>query len=426
MKHLFILLIGILIINISKAQDTLNIFECFEAIEENYPKVAERELIEKQKKLKIDNIQAEWYPSVDLNMQATYQSDRVKVDLGDQLPFSVDMPSASKDQYKATLDINQMVYDGGATQSSRKVEKLGSEIQNQSVDVDLHQIKDRLMEVYFGILLLQKQEGILQATLEELDKKTQSVEAGVNNGVLLPSDLQSLKAEKIKLEQSLDEINRKISANMAVINELTGLSIDVGMMLNLPEIELNRELEYSRPENELFHLQKQQLEASKSRVKSQKSPKVFAFGQLGYGKPGLNMLQDEFDSFYIVGAKLSWNLWDWNKNKRQRNQLEVQKQIVEVRQETFNKSITVSLEQISSDIDNYNRALERDKRIIELRKQVIGSAKSKLENGVITSSDYIADLNKLKKARITHEKHKVELIKSKFEYLLTAGKIEKQ
>ena len=423
MKKLFNLLIGLVLVNASFAQDTLDIFQCFNAMEKNYPKAVEKELIKEQTEYKLQNIKAEWFPSLDVNVQASYQSDVVEVNLGNQLPFPVDFPTASKDQYKATLDVKQMIYDGGAIQSSKKAEHLNSSIQQQFVEIDLYKVKEQISQVYFGVLLLQKQKDILEATLNELDKKTESVQAGVRNGALLPSDLQSIKAEKISLVQNMDEIERNIDAYIQMLNEFTGLGLKKDIIFSLPEFQFDSLTDFKRPENELFDLQKSQLSANKKQVKSQKMPKVFAFGQAGYGKPGLNMLQDEFDSFYILGAKLSWNLWDWSTNKRQRNQLEVQKQIVDVQQETFNNRIKVKIDQIQSDIDNYKMSLERDKEIIDLREQVISSARSKLENGVITSSEYISDLNKLKKARITCEQHKVELIKSKLDYLLVSGNL---
>ncbi len=424
MKRLVLILSLVIAVLSLEAQDSLNIYDCFRAMGTNYPKTAEKDLIQEKKQLMLQNVSTRWYPHVDLNAQATYQSDVVEIEVPGQTTIPFDFPTPSKDQYKATLDINQMLYDGGTIKYSRKLEKLKSTVEEQSVDVDLYQVKDRIIQVYFGILLLKKQKEILVTTREELTRKMESVKSGVNNGALLPSDLQTLQAEKLELEQNLDDVSNKINANIRILEELTGLQIQEKTGFHIPDVELEAKSTFNRPENELFTKQKKQLEANKALIQSQKMPKIHAFGQLGYGKPGLNMLQDEFDSFYILGAKFTWNLWDWNKNKRSRQQLEVQKQIVEVRQKTFDKNISIALKSIESDIENYKQALERDKQIIDLREKVISSAKSKLENGVITSAEYISDLNQLKKARITHEQHKLELAKSRLDYLMTSGNLD--
>ena len=405
----------------AESSDSLDIFQCFEATENYYPKASEKQLIEEETHLMLQNIQAEWYPQINLNAQATYQSDIVEIDMENSLPFPVDFPAPSHDQYRATLDINQKIYDGGVIKTSKNFEKISGKTRNQSVDVTIHQVKQQVSQVFFGILLLRKQKDIVENTIQELAEKKKSTRAGVERGVLLPSDLKSIQAELLKLEQTKDELKRKIKANIQILNKLTGLGLNSKHTFALPDIKLTDSLKLNRPEHELFRLQKEQIEMNKALVKSQKHPKFFAFGQVGYGRPGLNMLEDEFDSYYMMGIKFQWNLWDWKQNSRKRQILDVKKKSVDVERKTFNNKLTLNLEKIMSDIENYRKAIDRDERIISLRKEIAKSAKSKLENGTITSSEYISELNQLKNAQIQHEKHLIELQKAKVNYLLTAG-----
>lgn len=421
MKRLAILLM--LLAQASYAQeDTLDLFRCFEAVEEHHPGTEQKPLIHQQTQLKLKNLKSKWYPSLDLNAQVSYQSDIVQIDM--DLPFDADFPSPSKDQYQATLDVKQMIYDGGITQASRETEKVGERLQKQSVEVDLYQIKDQVMEVYFGILLLNKHQAILESTGQELEKKRRTVQAAVDNGALLPSDLKTLRAEQLKLRQNLDEVEAQIESSYQILGQLTGLQIEPDTPLKLPAVKTNEPVEYQRPENELYELKAQQLKASQEVVRLQKMPKVSAFGQFGYGKPGLNLLNDEFDTFYYVGARLSWNIWDWNQNKRERQINRLERQKVAAQEQSFNKQVDVQLSRIKATIEHYKKALKRDARIIQLRREVTMSAKSKLKNGVITSSDYISDLNQLTQAQITHERHKIELLKARVNHLFTTGELQ--
>ncbi|MCF8335950.1 MAG: TolC family protein [Bacteroidales bacterium] len=421
MKQLIIILLLIAQVSLAQQRDSLDIFRCFEAVESNHPRSAEKPLINKQTRLKIDNLKAQWYPDLEMNARASYQSDVVEID--PNLPFEADFPSPSRDQYKVTMDINQMIYDGGVEKYSEKMERMGEKIDKQSVEADLYQVKDQVMEVYFGIMLLQKQRKILEATMKELKTKISRVKSAVDNGTLLPSDLNNMRAERLSLEQNLDDLNSQIRSGYGVLNELTGLETDTSTALILPEVTLEEKKEYQRPENELFEKQKKQLDIKAELLQARKMPKVFAFGQVGYGKPGLNMLNDEFDTFYLMGAKFTWNIWDWNQNKRKRQLTRLQKDRVDVKENTFNKKVDIHLEKIEADISKYKKNLQRDEEIIGLRKEVIRSSRSKLENGVITSADYITDLNRLTKAKITHERHKIELLKAKLNYLFTIGNI---
>ena len=421
MKHLVIVFLLIAQVSLAQQKESVDIYNCFEAVESNHPKADEKPLIDEQTRLKIENLKAQWYPNLDLNAKATYQSDIVEIDV--DLPFEADFPSPSKDQYKVTMDVNQMIYDGGVVKYSKEMERLGEKVEKQSVEVDLYQVKDQVMEVFLGIRLLQKQKEILQSTMKELETKIHTVKSAVDNGTLLPSDLKKLQAERLNLEQNLDDLDSQIEASYEVLNELTGLETDTSTFLLLPDITLDQKKDYQRPENELFQMQKQQLDNKENLLQAQKMPKVFAFGQFGYGKPGLNMLNDEFDTFYIVGARLSWNIWDWNQTKRERQLARLQKDMVGVKENTFNKNLDIHLEKIEADLSKYEKTLQRDQKIIGLRQDVIQSARSRLENGVITSADYITDLNQLTKAKITHERHKIELLKAKINYLFTIGKI---
>jgi outer membrane protein TolC len=422
MKKLTVLLV--LLVHFGFAQhDTIDLYGCFEAVEEHHPSARQKPLIHQQTLLELQNLQARWFPSAELQVQASYQSETVEID--PDLPFDADFPSPSRDQYKATLEISQMIYDGGATSASKKAERVGEKLGKQSVEVDLYQVKDHVMEAYFGILLLKKQKAILQATREELTQRRQSLEAAVENGALLPSDLQSIRAEELKLAQNLDETEAQIRASYQVLSELTGLELEVATPLKLPRAGRRGNLSYQRPENLLYDLKARQIQTTQQVIRSQRLPKISAFGQLGYGKPGLNMLNDEFGTFYYVGARLSWNIWDWRQNSRQRQVKQLERQKVAAQEESFNRQVDVQLARIDASISRYEKALERDSQIVDLRRQITQSSKSKLENGVITSSDYISDLNLLTRARINRERHRIELVKARISRRFTTGELQK-
>ena len=413
---LFFLLIG----HLSMGQeDTLSLSQCFEAVEINHPGAGQKRLVDQQTLLKLKNLKAQWYPKLDMNAQASYQSDiaRIQVDL----PFEADFPVPPKDQYKVTLDVNQMIYDGGRIESSRDLERATEQMEKQSVEVDLYEIKDQVLDVYFSILLMDKQLAVLASTREELAKKKRTVASAVNHGTLLPSDLKSIRAELLKLEQDIEEVQLQVESAWQILGELTGLSVRPQATLELPQVDTAMKKGSERPENTLFHLQSEQLEARQKIVKSQRMPKLSAFAQAGYGKPGLNMLGDEFDSFYLVGARLSWNIWDWNINKRERQVLQVEQQRVNLQERSFNKGMNVQLSRIEAEISQFRKAAERDRKIVELRREVAESARSKLDNGVITSSDYLSELNQLTRARITRERHKIALRRARVNYLFTQG-----
>ena len=152
-------------------------------------------------------------------------------------------------------------------------------------------------------------------------------------------------------------------------------------------------------------------------------PKFFAFSQAGYGKPGLNMLNEEFDTYYLIGLGLRWSFFDWGDTKRKARILYSQKEIIDTKIETFEKNLNISLENEIANIRKYEKSVELDKQIVQLRTEVKESSFSRLENGVITSTDFLTELNAETKAKLQLETHIILLQQSVFNYLTLKGEI---
>ena len=241
--------------------------------------------------------------------------------------------------------------------------------------------------------------------------------------MMVPSDLNVLKAEKLKLQQNINEIKHQRIAALNILSEITGMMIDENSILKLPEYGLNEKNDWNRPEHQLFDLQKEKIDFSIKAYSKQNKPLIYAFSQLGYGKPGLNMLNNEFDTYYYLGLAVRWEIWDWNRNQRQREIFALNKDILQAKEESFNKQLEVALNNEKSNIRNYRDAVKSDQAIIALREEITRSARSKLDHGVITSTEFITELNAETQAKIEYETHKIKLAQSIVNYLHIKGEI---
>lgn len=410
------------ITNVVIAQEnTIRLQDCYENMLINYPLANQGEIFAQTNQLNIKNLKVGWLPNTELNARATYQSDVFALEI--DLPISIDLPEVSKDQYKATVDINQLVYDWGRIKSAKQLENTNLKVNQQNTQVKLNKIKEQINRFYFAILILQRNEELLNVMLNDLETKEKTVESGVKNGVLLNSDLSALKAEKIKVRQSINEIKNQRFAAIDVLSEITGINMEYKSEFEIPEYEIDNSGSLSRPELILFNYQREKLDATSTLVSKQNKPTVFAFTQLGYGKPGLNMTSDQFDSYYYVGLGLNWKFWDWSKTKREKQIISLNKDLISTQENTFSKQINVALKNEFAKIEIYRDAIKSDKEIIKLREEVTESARSKLSNGVITSTDYITELSKETQAKINYETHKIQLVQSKVNYLYIKGEL---
>jgi len=418
----YIICILVFYSGISQAQpaDTLQLYECHRSAIENHPYFKQKELFSQSKELRTKNHTANWYPSLDLNGKYTWQNEVV------ELPIPVDIPGFETPlmphyNYKLSLDIQQTIYDGGITKSSKKLEESKLLVNQQQVEVSLNLLKEQVNQLFFYILALQQQEKSIQLKLDELEDKYTIIESGIRNEVFLEADLDIMKAEILKVKQMLSEISITKSSVFQMLGDLAAMDLQEGATLALPASDVAAMVEIPRPEQVLYDLQILNLDASMDLVSKQRHPKAYVFGSFAYGNPGLNFFRDEFRGFYVLGAGLKWNIWDWSKTSRSKQDISIQQEIIRSQKAAFDKNLNIQLAEKVAEISKYEEAVRRDEEIVLLREKISKSAASQMENGVITTSDYITELNAETEARIRLETHRIQLVQAQVNYLTTKG-----
>ena len=249
------------------------------------------------------------------------------------------------------------------------------------------------------------------------------MQSAVNNGVILKSDVDVLTSEKIKIEQQLAENEIRKTSFIKILSELTGTEIDVSTEFLLPAQTGDASNELLRPELQLFDLRKEQLAAGMKVIESKRMPKAIGFASLGYGNPpGSNFFKDEFAPYYVLGASIKWNIFDWNKAKNEKQMITFQQGIIENRKNDLTDNLKRLLESKNSEILSLKALIETDSELISLRKRITVSAESQYQNGTIAATDYLNELNSERQALINYEIHKINLAMTKIEYLNISGK----
>jgi outer membrane protein TolC len=414
---------GLIFIGLStRAQtaDSIDLFGCHRSALETHPLQSQKALYERSRDLKQENLAANWFPSLDLNGRYTWQNEVVEIPFPAAVP-GFETPLMPHYNYRMTLDVRQTLYDGGLSKKNMELEESIYQVNRQQVEVNLNQLKTRVNQVYFHILVLQQQEKILDLKSGELEKRISVMESLVRNETALSSDLKLLRAENLKVRQQVSEVRISRAGAMNILSELTSLNIREGTVLILPSAGKGTSDPSHLPEYVLYDLQIRNLDASMDLVQRKRYPKAYVFGQFGYGNPALNFFRDEFRGYYILGAGLQWNIWDWSKTNREKQVLAVGQDLVRSRRESFDMNLQIQLEEQQSGILKFTEAIERDREILELRKEISSAAASQLENGLITSSDYIIQLNGEIQARLQLELHRIQLEQARINYLTTKG-----
>ena len=415
MKRIIIILILLFPIAIV-AQQILTLQECYELATANYPLAKQSQLLATQNQLDQDVISKLKLPQLHLDAQATYQSDVIEV----PIPNAGIQPP-NKDQYRATLSVNQLIYNGGATEASLNLKSAQLKSKQKQVEINLYQLKQKINQLYFSILLSQETDLLLKSKQEQLQARLQEVNSGITYGLLLPASDKVLEAELLKLKQQFTEVESNKAALIETLSQIIGQSLSASTTFQNQIVETDLITELKRPELELFQLKKEEIEGNEALIMKQHLPKILGFATGGYGNPGLNMLDNSFQPFYLVGVKLNWQVFDWNSNKKQRESLSINKDIIDIESETFKLNTTIELNQQQKEIDKLETFITSDLEIINLRKEVLKAADSQLKNGVITSSAYITELTNLYEDENTLVKHNIQLQLAKANYKVING-----
>ncbi len=408
------------------SQQVLTLKECYDKAQATSALASEKKAYSDISALRDKNLAKGWLPSLDANGNFIYNSS--VVDLSSALG-SIPVPGIADaikplphEQYKVTLDINQMIYDGGTIKSAREIEKADLSINEKQTELDLYKIKGQVNGYFFSVLLLDRQKEQLGNYLGVIEKRISALESALKNGVALKSDLDVLTSEKIKLDQQLGEIGIKRASLVNILSGLIGGTIDPSATLMLPSVPEQLPGELSRPELQLFDLRKQQLEAGRKAIESRRMPKVFGFATFGYGNPpGNNFFKDQFAPYYILGAGIKWNIFDWNKSGNDREIISYQQNIIDKRKADLSDNLKRLLDAKEADIKSLTEILLSDNDLIAIRKRITAAAQSQYENGTITATDYMNELNSEKQAVINNEIHKINLVMAKVEYMNISG-----
>lgn len=400
------------------AQQTLTLDECFEMVTKNYPLAKQSNLLHDKTNLDIEAINKGKLPKLDINAQATYQSDVTSLPI--QIPNATVEPP-NNDQYRATLDISQSIYNGGLIDASAKVKKATTKVDQQEVEINLYGLKKKVNQLYLSVLLLQENKALLGAKEKQLQTRIKEVNAEVKYGTLLPSSANALEVELLKIKQNYSELDYSKSNLIQRLSLLIGRELKIDVALQQPEVVITPPKEVDRPELMLFELQKEQIDFSTELLTKTNSPKISAFAQGGYGNPGLNMLDNSFKSFYMTGLRLNWNIFDWNKTKTQKQSLQINKEIINTQKETFELNNNLELVDLQTEIDKLQELIVFDEAIISLRENMVKTAESQLNNGVITSSAFISEFTDMYEAKSFLNLHKTQLLLKQIQYQITKG-----
>ena len=375
--------------------------ECQQAAENNYPLIRQYGLIEKTTQLTVSNIQKGWLPQVSASAQATYQSDVMAWPDGLKNMLSgmgVDVKGLKKDQYRVGIDLQQTVYDGGVIGSQKRIAREQGKVQEAQNEVNIYNVRKRVNEMYFGLLLLEEQIKLNNDLQNLLVGNESKLESMAEHGTAAESDLQNVKAERLNAVQKATELASQKQMLQRMLGTFCGIEIK---NVQKPQVKAEGETlatvtgreatlarqENRRPELRALDAQIGVLNAQEKALNAALMPKVGVFAQGYYGYPGLNMFEGmtshKWNWYGTIGARITWNIGALYTRKNDKAKLQLQRDMTENKREEFLFNNNLEQIQQNENIERYQKLMAQDGDIISLRQSVRKAAESKLTHGVI-------------------------------------------
>ncbi len=403
------------------AQEEITLEQCYKWVSENTPLVRQEQLYQDAFTNQNEILDKNKMPSVTWNTRAQVQSDALTL----ALPFPgaepIELPYYN---IQSTIDAGYLILDGGLLDAKKSIENASLAVNLQSLEVAIFQLKEMVNKYYWGIILLEAQKQILDKGVESLSARMTAMKSLLKQGVLLPGKVKKLKAEQLKIQNKILAIQGQQQALRALLAQFTGRDEVLAAKLKRPQTISDVFMESNnRPELLLFDLQQQKVLANQQLIDVSAKPKLQAFLKAGLGYPSpINLFKTEISPYAIGGLQFSWKIFDWGQRQRQKQQLQIQSEIIQTQKENFEFNINHLKGKYQADIQSLQEQLKLDEELVALQEEISKEYAAQLEQGVITPTDYLIQLNEGLQAQLNQEVHLIKMEQLKVEYLNKIGR----
>jgi outer membrane protein TolC len=374
--------------------------------------------------LRLRNIAAERLPSLTANGQGQYQS--AVTTFGTRVPGAPTL-ALPHDTYDAHINAQESIFDPTIA-PRRSVERAQLGEAQAQVRVTLFALRQEVTDAFFTAASLAERAATVEATIADLTARLRETQVRLSEGAALPGDTASFAATLLQRRQDLLQLRADRGAALTRLSELVGRPITADAPLALPDLAgaaataiTSLDNLRARPEYEQFRASRDRLSLQEAVTAAQEKPRVAAFGRVGYGKPGLNQLNTGFQSYWLAGVQVQWAPWTWGSTDRDRETLEVQREIVATNELAFTETLRRNVQQSIATMNRLDSTIALDERIIALREAIDRESRAKLQEGAITAADYIDRNTDLLAARLARIQHRVELSQARANFLTMLG-----
>jgi outer membrane protein TolC len=415
MKKSTLIALFLLLWSQGQTQRVISLDSCVIWAKANYPLIKQNQLFNEVSALNVRAINESWLPKLTMNVQGVYQSEVVQLNLpGVNTHFP-------HDSYTSSLAIEQTIFDGGITKKQREIEASNLSIEKQRNEIELYKVIDRINQLYTSILLGRENLNMLAIFKDNLVNRRKNIIPAVENGLSLSSSLDEIDVELLKLDQNMIETTQNLQALYRGLSILTGKTIQEEDEFPLIALGGSSKTKVSRPELILLEQQESLLDNKYSMATKMALPKITLNVAGNYGRPGPNFINQELRAFGSAGINVRWNISTIYGLSREKSRYDLNKDLIQIQRDAFLLNTTLASINYEKQMDAMNELIQKDAQIIEKRGAISKVYSTQLDNGKITVSQYLFQLNEEMTAKLNQKIHEIKRMNAQSMYNTTMG-----
>jgi outer membrane protein TolC len=403
---------------VTAGEGQITISYCQERAQANYPLIKEYDLIKKSTDYTLSNANKAYLPQVSLNLIGGI--------IAGGFPTSSQGNGQKAEKNNTQLigiaQVNQTIWDGGATRVQKDIARANSEVETANIDVSIYSVRENINQVYFGILVIDEQLKQLQISNENLIRSLENIKLSKDNGLAYTSDVDEVRSEILNLEQKRLDFVFTRKGYVKMLSFLIGQALNDTTQLEKPVlIGTVDSVINNRPELKLYKSQLKLIEAQSATDKVNLMPKIGVIGAGVMLLPGVSLGNSKLKGIGVLGLGVSWSMGNLYTNSNNKNLTRLSMDKISDQRDAFLFTNHFQLMQAASEIDRERAILSKDEEIVALKGEITKSYQIRFDNGMCSMNDLVTSINKESEARSNRALHLVQLLMSTYNYMLMSG-----
>jgi outer membrane protein TolC len=406
----------------NQARTELSLQECYTLLQDRYPLLKQSDIYASIFETEKQIIEKSRLPSINLKAEGRVQSESTNLDAGEgvMLPFEIDLPLYS---YKSYAEGQYVLMDGGLRKAQTKAKEMEYQSNLSKLDVEGFVLRQRIDAIVVNVLLIREQLNLLDISIKDLDIRKESIAAAVEYGTALESELTKIEVRRLEIINQQENINENLRGLIRSLEYWLGIEISDNVRFSFPQLgEISNIPSLTRPENSFYQAQREQVLANNDLVDAARAPKLSAFAQLGFGSPNpVNLLDKDLAPYALAGLQFSWQVTDWNKSNLNKQLLLLHALELDKAEATFEFNMESQKAAYLSEVSRLQKLIENTKTIARLHAEVLSQMAVQVDEGVITTTDYLIQHNSELATRQNLLLYETQLFKTQLEFWSQRG-----